>query len=338
MNQVEKALFPLKANELYYKQHPQLQKDYYAKLPFISKFNGEPVYSFGFNDVLKQKMKHDVFLANSLSGNFTLLLRQHSRYSIVPLHIGDYIEINYVITGSVTESVEGHDYRLTKGDIFLIDTHTIHTLCETTEKDVIINILIKNEYFTSYFLSQIPHHGELPAFIMECISTQNDQPNYLLIQHTKGIRKIIYEILAEQLNQQPGANAVMESLLLILFINLTREKEYYHKKNEEDLAQQIQRYIQSTFRTVTLEQAAHHFSFQKNYFSALVKEKTGKNFRNLVLNKQMDTALHYLKKTDWPITQIISEVGCSNPTYFYKKFEQRYHMTPVEYRIKNTTN
>lgn len=128
-----------------------------------------------------------------------------------------------------------------------------------------------------------------------------------------------------------GAEHVMESLLLIFFIYLTREQHYYLSQSQ-DLKRNIQAYIQANFRTTTLKETAAHFPFQPNYFSALVKKKTGKTFKQLLQECQMNMAANFLVNTDWSINHIIAEIGCSNATFFYRKFKVTYGLSPKSYR------
>jgi len=326
-----KHLRKLTDAEIEHRDHPERQKSLYGNFKIVNYYRNQAVYLFSWSSPRLTQDKHTLNLSNAISDTVTLKFRQHSRYSVVPLHVRDYIEINYVLEGEVDEFIEGQIYHPQKGDLCFVDTNTIHTILKTNESDIIIDILIKKQYFTSYFLDRIPNHGSLPSFIMSCISTENNDVNYLIIRHSTHIRPIINNILEEQISAKEGSKYVMESLLLMFFIYLTREKDFL-VHSSANLTQDIEAYIQANFRNTSLTKAAEHFSFQKNYFSALVKKKTGKNFSELVKEKQMDTAISYLHKTDWSIAQIISEIGCSNTTYFYQTFKSTYGVTPAQYR------
>lgn len=336
MKSIQKLLTQLTPAEIEHRDHPAAQAKYYDGLPIVQYFNGQPVYLFAFNTIMAKRNRYTVKLSNQLSDEVTLLLSQHSRYSVVPLHILDYIEINCVLAGSVTTIIGDHRYVLNRGDVCFIKAHTIHTLLDTSEKDIIINILVKKQYFTSDFLAQLPPHGELTNFIMEAISAGSTDSGFLLIHHASSIRPLINDILQEQFDFLPGAPQAMEAFLRVLFIRLTRQEDYFFPHNE-DLTQQIFRYIQANFRTITLIQTANYFSFQPNYFSALVKKRTGTTFKQLVLNKRIEMAADYLLNTSWPISKILTEVGFSNDTFFYKKFKATFGVAPLAYRQHQST-
>ena len=47
-------------------------------------------------------------------------------------------------------------------------------------------------------------------------------------------------------------------------------------------------------------------------------------------------AVRQLIETDTPIEAIAAECGFASRTYFYRIFEDAYHLTPREYRLQNT--
>ena len=50
------------------------------------------------------------------------------------------------------------------------------------------------------------------------------------------------------------------------------------------------------------------------------------------LNFRLNAAKKLLRYTDTDITTIMHELSCTNRTYFYKIFKDKYGLTPAEYR------
>ena len=46
----------------------------------------------------------------------------------------------------------------------------------------------------------------------------------------------------------------------------------------------------------------------------------------------MTSAARLLKTTDWPVTKVAEEIGYENISFFYRKFQERYQISPKEYR------
>ena len=50
--------------------------------------------------------------------------------------------------------------------------------------------------------------------------------------------------------------------------------------------------------------------------------------------QQFSEAAFLLANTETSVSEIIEKIGCSNRTFFYRRFEQIYGMTPREYRVQ----
>ncbi len=73
-----------------------------------------------------------------------------------------------------------------------------------------------------------------------------------------------------------------------------------------------------------------------SYTSKLIKKFSGKTFKQLVNEERMRQSLILLQNKETPIYTIAEDVGFSNLTSFYKKFEEFTGLKPQEYREKNT--
>lgn len=96
--------------------------------------------------------------------------------------------------------------------------------------------------------------------------------------------------------------------------------------------------MESNYQTVTLNSVAELFGFHPNYLSAYIKKHTGKSFKELIITQRMLQAGFYLRNTNTPISEIAQEVGYQNQGFFYKKFQEYYQMSPVEYRKNCSTH
>lgn len=94
----------------------------------------------------------------------------------------------------------------------------------------------------------------------------------------------------------------------------------------------LEEYIDNHYNDINLTDTAAHFGFNKNYFSSLVKEKTGKSFVEHVDQRRMKEAKRLLALPNISLEEIIQRVGFSSKSFFYKKFNRYYGMTPLAMR------
>ena len=96
-------------------------------------------------------------------------------------------------------------------------------------------------------------------------------------------------------------------------------------------------YIKDHYKEGNLTALCEYFGYDPSYTSKLIKKYSGKTFKQLVMEERMQTASILLQNAEMPIYDISKQVGFTNLTSFYKKFEEYYHCTPQEYRKKRRT-
>ena len=74
---------------------------------------------------------------------------------------------------------------------------------------------------------------------------------------------------------------------------------------------------------------------QSDYaLSKLVKQQTGKTFKDLLQSRRFYRAEELLLDTNLSIDDIIYVVGYESHSYFFRRFKEKYGVTPSQYRKK----
>ncbi|MBP6407776.1 MAG: helix-turn-helix transcriptional regulator, partial [Fusobacteriaceae bacterium] len=98
------------------------------------------------------------------------------------------------------------------------------------------------------------------------------------------------------------------------------------------IVSKVLKYIDENYEEASLKEIAMILK-QPNYkISKLLKEFTGKNFRELLIEKRLEKVKKLLKNTDYPISEVIKNAGYENISYFYKLFKKTYNVSLKEYR------
>lgn len=66
--------------------------------------------------------------------------------------------------------------------------------------------------------------------------------------------------------------------------------------------------------------------------SRTIKQETGHTFKELLQEKRFEKASMFLRETDLPIADIMIACGYENSSYFYRKFKEKYEVSPKDYR------
>ena len=71
----------------------------------------------------------------------------------------------------------------------------------------------------------------------------------------------------------------------------------------------------------------------KNYnLSKIIKKESGMTFNTIVRNMRFEKFCELIKIKNISINDLALEVGFSNTSDFYKKFKERYGMSPRDFR------
>ncbi|RMC26018.1 MULTISPECIES: helix-turn-helix transcriptional regulator [unclassified Lactobacillus] len=246
--------------------------------------------------------------------------------------------ILYEITGKTKIRNNGRELKLGPGNIMIL-----RRKCEyDVQTQLKGNVLLKLEFNSNLnFKTFLINAGVLDPSERNVINNVHDtlKTRQLLYIKSSPISKpaqLLKEIIDEYLNQNMFTQSMIIAQLSILFITTIRNRDLIVIPDtiQEFEPTTLEQYIDDNYAKVTLAQAAQYFGFNTNYFSSLVKQKTGKSFVEHVDERRMQEARNLLARPDISIKEIIAHVGYSGKSFFYKKFNEYYHETPVQMRTE----
>lgn len=320
INDFEPKLFALTDSELHHKKYQKISSHYNELHSSI--MNGKKIFLFD----------------NLIPKDQNFLISKHTRFTPVPMHIHNFIELNYIYSGSCTQVINDKKVVLRKDQICLIDTGIPHSIEYTGEKDILINILIQKDYFLKRFLADNLDGGIVYDFVLNALSEHRSHNQYIIFknQSNNRMRLTIQQILSETYFPNIGSQKMIEHLIAILFTQLVREFDIETNTIENKNTLKIKKIlskIETEYRTLSLPTLADYFNYTPTYISAFIKKETGKTFSQLILELKLEQANTLITSTNLPIHVCAEECGFSNMTFFYKKYKERFHETPKKNRI-----
>lgn len=268
-----------------------------------------------------------------------LRLLVHSRYSTIPFHSNEFISINYVYQGKLEVSFLNSKLVLTEGQILLMNTNIIHSMKIASEDDLIFSIQIEKEFLSTDLLIGLSGDNPIVDFLIKTILGQDTDFTYLVGTYDEDDRmKLLFEdIFCEYLDSGVYSQQLIENYVKNFFIYLLRTKtEAIELHTKADIVSIIS-YIETNYVDCSLENLAEVYHFSSKYLSRLIKEKTNHSFTELLIDARLRAICYYLINSESSIQDIAIQCGYSNQNHFYKKFQEKYGMTPKEYRERNKT-
>lgn len=267
--------------------------------------------------------------------NKDIYISKHSRYAPYPEHSHQFLELNYVFSGTCTQRINQVDYTFKKGDLLLLDVGSTHSIQALSEEDIVLNILFQNSHISIEWLAQQQGRNSLLYQLLLSRSIHKSiQENFIIFNNLEGTHAghIIHQMLQEYFIPNDFSSSIISSYLPILFYELARSLPVAHEKAfmsaKEEPFLRILDLIDTDYSHLSLQSAAHQLNFNKNYLSNLVKEKSGQTFTELLNQKKVMKAQLLIQSTALPIHEIAHLVGFTNSTYFYKQYQRILGHTP----------
>jgi len=268
-------------------------------------------------------------------------ISKHHRFIPIPAHQHDFIELFYVYSGSCTQIINGKKVTLSQGDMCILDTNVIHSIETTGENDIIINCLMRKDYFDTSLLSRLSSNDLISTFLVHAIYQSKDYNNFIIFhsKKRKKLHSLMKDLMCEYFDPSICSKEIINCYIILIFSELlqiyqdqTPEVQILNETANTKNISKILEYIQKNYICTTLAETAKTFNFHPNYLSTLLKKTTGKSFKEIIHEQKLKKACTLLKNTDMTVEDISLEVGYNNFSFFYKKFKDAFGVTPLEYR------
>lgn len=305
----------------------------------INNEEAENLKSIKENDIVPNlKDVAQVLDAKSYISDGMIMIRKHPRFCYVRKHSHNYLEVNYVLSGEITEILDGNKITLKKGELLFLSKNSQHEFFPAKNDDLLLNFIILPEFF-DYLFPFIDNEGSLKKFLVNLLN--NNEENNSVIFHIgdcKQVQNVIENILITYDEKDKNMNELLRQYFLILINELLRHTERVEETKTSNYDSIIlfktYNYIENNYTDASLKQLATLLNENYNYISKKIKKLTGFSFQTILEKERIKASKILLSSTDANIYDIAYHVGYNNLTFFYSLFKKYENMSPLEYRNK----
>lgn len=266
-----------------------------------------------------------------------IFVNKHHRFSYMPKHTHDFVELNYMFSGHSGQFINGQRVELYTHQILLMDQNVTQKIDYVGKNDILINILIKEDSILNSITNElISNNNLITNFISEASHENGNHDNFLVlnIQQNSAAEQFINDLIIKSLSKNMYRNQSMKLLLSLLLIELAQSDIVSGNVNSKSELTKILDYINFNYQSITLAKLGKKFSYNPNYLSNKLKQMTGNSFSELIIKKRISVAQDLLLNTTLPISEISKNIGYKNVPSFFKLFDKEFHLTPQQYRNK----
>ena len=151
------------------------------------------------------------------------------------------------------------------------------------------------------------------------------------------VENMVWTIFYDSSNKRSCTQITM-GLLFLQLLNCMDKMEVGGSKFDTEIAATVLSYIDEHYKNGSLSELAGQMGYDVYWLSREIRKRTGKTYKELLQEKRMQQAVYLLANSRIPVTDIIESVGYDNTSYFYRKFKEKYGVSPKEYRIRTDWN
>ena len=251
-----------------------------------------------------------------------------------PLHTHDFIEIVYILSGRMTQIIDGQSYDVTRGDLLFMNYGCTHSFLASEVSDTsYVNILFSPETISE----NITPSNALSLLALTSFNALSSDGGYGILTFTgeerRRLENIVLSMHAEFKGKDQGWEDVVKNYFNILLTYMLRQSNNLGGVAVDGIWRELLKFIEENLETkFSLAGLAQKCFYNPSYFSRMFKEKFGMPLMEYITYKRLDKAAELLTSSSQSVEDICRSVGFSDRSGFYHAFSRRFGMTPQQYR------
>ncbi len=258
------------------------------------------------------KLDNERYFAKD-SGFMAALHYLHEDY---PLHWHEFYEIEYIVTGHATESINGTDHEAGPGFAVLITPDDLHSYHNVRKDDV---VTVYNVKFSPYLL---------PPELQKMLSGLPAPLRGVCPE----IKFFFDRLLMEYNNRSFARDQFIVSAITQICILLFRCCNNFPISANDQEHKMVSFVREHYLKPIRAQSVAEQFHLTPNYFSEVFKKHTGIGFSAYVKSLRLKFAAKLLLTSDLTVSEIAGQSGFNSMTYFFNSFKSAYGMSPEQFR------
>lgn len=251
-------------------------------------------------------------------------------------HWHEELQFCAVVSGALQITVQNETYKLQTGDGIFINSGYIHmTKAEGEDPARYLCLNIHPHLFSFFHGSVMEQKYFLPYIRDEKFQAAPLFPSCLWQKEILKLERELWETLREKREgyELETYIHIMEMWkLLVLHIKPSGPAAADAPEKQKEIKQILQ-YIHKNFgRRILLEELAAEVHLSREGCCRLFKKMLNCTIFDYLMEYRIQKSMEFLEMTDFSVTRIAYDTGFSSVSYFIRRFGERLHMTPGEYR------
>lgn len=244
-------------------------------------------------------------------------------------HIHNHWELFVIAEGSVTHCLNGKDYRLNKGDAYVIRPCDLHSFKYPSENYQQINFLIKTEFLEKYF-------NLYSVGLYEALLTDSLPLKFKISENA--LQTVIYKTLSIQTvaDSDLKQNIIHAKIIFGFLIQHFFEQKFpYTDSYPLWLKNLLAELNKPKAYLLGSEEVARLSPFSYSRLTVLFKKYMKRTINEYMLEMKLRHAQELLRFTNLTTLEISGEIGFSSLSHFNHIFKKTFGATPSGFRAQS---
>ena len=261
----------------------------------------------------------------------------HRKYKEVPMHSHSFLELSYIIGGTIEHNLDGQITTLSPGDYLIVDYGSRHSY-ESLDGNNIENI---DCLFLPELLDPILKGTKSLRMLLEHyllhfnIQTMVQNPARMVFHdHNGQILKLLHLIHDEAQRREAGHVEMIRCYLIeILLLTMRHLEDARVAATGHDIGALIVAYIAEHYvEPLTLQELAQRLNYSLPYLSKRFKADVGVSFVNYLQNYRVMQGCRLLSSSNKTISEIAETVGYRDVKFFSEMVKRITGLSPADFR------
>lgn len=258
---------------------------------------------------------------NNDNGTENVIISEHFYTAgyLAQLHWHDYYELEIILDGSGTHTINDKTYEVVKGSAYLLTMQDVHIILAKTDLKI-LNVCIVRPSIDDSFASLLTK-GEINR---THVFTDSELTQF--IERLNYIEKL-------SLTNADYARLLKKNLVEELVIRITTDEKSLKIDGKPDNVQKCVDIINRDFMLdISIESVAEKLFLSPNYLGWAFKKALNVTFREYLNEVRLKYARNLLLSTDLQLKEVAGYSGFNSVEYFSAVFKNKTKESPAKFR------
>lgn len=252
-------------------------------------------------------------------------------------HGHNYLELAYIFQGSISQRIENQTSTVRAGEYFIVDQGTTHEYTVLPGEPLkMVNLM----FFPHFLDRMLIHEYTFPQLVNSYLLQFNSQtlrssPTGVTLSDPNGrVGDLIEHIAREYVEKDDGYLEYIRGLLIeVLVITLRRIGRREKSAPMTGTVSEILRIVQNRYsEKLSLSDIARELNYSLPSLSRKFRQETGTTFSAYLQKVRIDRSCQLLTASSLTISEISSQVGYEDLSFFNGLFKKAIGVTPRQFR------